>query len=182
MVLGLILLLDCTTSKTWLKNAIHFPFWNRILAQVCFYKSTLFYWVLPTRRLKQLLFGVPTAEILKRTSLDVYFSICKSQDHAINRQWIIQPKLIDYPFDTFLKFRNSPTRSMFIQCFSNGCIFQMCPIYYIFRMCYCQDIFSSFINVTFFAIVQTCTRDTYLRVHVLYAPWFCNVCQRASVH
>ena len=43
-------------------------------------------------------------KICKRTSLDVYFSICKSQDRAINRQWIIQPKLIDCPSDTFFNF------------------------------------------------------------------------------
>ena len=47
-------------------------------------------------------------KIWKRTSLDVYFSIWKSQDRFINHQWIIQPKLIDCPSDTFFQFRNSP--------------------------------------------------------------------------
>ena len=78
-----------------------------------FSTNLLFYPVLPTPRFKQLLFGgtVATVKIQKnwkRTSLDVFFSICKSQDRAITRQRIIQPKLINCPSDTFLKFCNSP--------------------------------------------------------------------------
>ena len=44
----------------------------------------------------------------------------------------------------------------------------MRPIYYVFCMYYCRDVFSSSINVSSFAIVQTCTCDQYLRVHVLH--------------
>ena len=74
--------------------------------------SNLFYRILPTPIFKQLLFVVATAEIpktWKRTSLVVHFLICKTQDCAINHHWIIQPKLIDCPSDTFFKFNNSPS-------------------------------------------------------------------------
>ena len=40
-------------------------------------------------------------KIWKSTSSDVYFLIYQSQDHSINRQWIIQPKFIDCPSNTF---------------------------------------------------------------------------------
>ena len=40
-------------------------------------------------------------QICKRKPLNVYFSICKSQDCATNRQWIIWSKLIDCQSDTF---------------------------------------------------------------------------------
>ena len=42
MVLDLILPLYCMASKTWLKNALHFTFWDGILARVRFYKSSFF--------------------------------------------------------------------------------------------------------------------------------------------
>ena len=66
--------------------------------------------------------------------------------------------------------------------YPTGCIFQMCPIFYVFCMYYCQDIFSSSVNFSFFAIAQICTRDQYLRVHVLHTRWYCNACQPESVH
>ena len=112
MVLGLILLLYSMASKTWLKNALYFTFWDRIFARVRFYLPSFlgvpsFVFILPFRHQDSnsyYLVVIATAKaqkIWKRTSLDVYFSICKSQDRAINGQWIIQPKLIDYLSDTF---------------------------------------------------------------------------------
>ena len=104
MVLGLILQLYPMASKTWLKDALHFTFWDRMFARICFYKSSFFirsfryqdsdsyYLVLATAKV---------SKIWKRTSLDVYFLISKSQDRAINYQWIIQPKLIACPSDAF---------------------------------------------------------------------------------
>ena len=98
-------------SKTWFKDALHFTFWDRIFAGIRFYKffffimsfrhqdSNSYYLVLATAKIPK---------IWKRTPLDVYFSICKSQDCAINCQWIIQPKLIDCPSDTFFLFCNTP--------------------------------------------------------------------------
>ena len=106
MVLGLILLLYRITSKTWPKNAFHFTFWDSILARVCFYKSSFF---IPSSRYQysnSCYLVVATAKISKvwkRTSLDVYFLICKSQNRVINRHWIIQPKLTDCSSDTFFK-------------------------------------------------------------------------------
>ena len=44
--------------NTWLKDALHFTFWDRMFAWVCFYKSSFFYPVFATPGLKQLLFGV----------------------------------------------------------------------------------------------------------------------------
>ena len=76
-------------SKTWLKNAIHFTFWDRLLVRVRFYKSSFF---IPSFRFQDsnsyylVVATAKTLKICKRTSLDVFFSICKSQDHAINHQ------------------------------------------------------------------------------------------------
>ena len=103
MVLGLILQLYLMVSKTWVKDALHFTFLDRIFARVRFYKFSFFippfrhqdsnsyYLVLATAKIPK---------IWKCTTLDVYFSICRSQNRASNRQWIIQPKLIDCPSDT----------------------------------------------------------------------------------
>ena len=106
MVLGLILLLYPMASKTWLKNALHFTLRDRIFARVCFCK----FFFIPSFRLQDsnsYYLVVAAAKIKKnwkRTSLGVYFSICKSQDCTINHQWIIQSKLIDCPSDTFFNF------------------------------------------------------------------------------
>ena len=111
MVLSLILQLYPMASKTWLKDALHFTFWDRIFARVRFYKSSFF---IPSFRHQDsnsyylVLATAKIPKIWKRTSLDVYFSIWKSQDRVINHQWIIQPKLVDCPSDTFFQFRNSP--------------------------------------------------------------------------
>ena len=54
---------------------------------------------------------IATAKIPKihtRTSLDVYCSICKSQDHAINLLWIIQQKLIGCPPTLIFNFVIAP--------------------------------------------------------------------------
>ena len=40
MVLGLILQLYPMASKSWLKDSLHFTFWDRTFAPVCFYKSS----------------------------------------------------------------------------------------------------------------------------------------------
>ena len=107
MVLGLILILYCMASKTWLKNALHFAFWDRIFARVHFNRSSFFILSFRHQDSNSHYLVVATAKIpkiCKRTFLDVYFLICKSQDRAINRQWIIQPKLIDCPSDTFFNF------------------------------------------------------------------------------
>ena len=81
MALGLISLLYYMASKTCLKNTSHFIFSDRIFARVCFYKSCFsfpsfrhqdsnrHYWVVVTAKIPK---------ICKRTSLDVYFLICKS--------------------------------------------------------------------------------------------------------
>ena len=42
IVLSFILLLYCMASKTWLKNALHFTFLDRMFARVRFYKSSFF--------------------------------------------------------------------------------------------------------------------------------------------
>ena len=111
MVLSLILQLYPMASKTWVKDALHFTFWDRIFARVRLYKSSFF---IPSFRHQDsnsyyLVFATAKIpKIWKRTSLDVYFLIWKSQDRVINHQWIIQPKLIDCPSDTFFQFRNSP--------------------------------------------------------------------------
>ena len=58
---------------------------------------------LPTQDLNSYYLVVPIAKmpkIIKRMSSGVCFSICKSQDHAINYQRIIPAKLIDCLFDT----------------------------------------------------------------------------------
>ena len=93
------------------QKCLAFYFWDRIFTRVRLYKSSFFvpsfrhqdsnsYHLLEATR--------KILKIWKRTSLDVYFSICKSQDRAINCRWIIQPKLLDCPSDTFFWFRNSP--------------------------------------------------------------------------
>ena len=113
MVLGLILQRYLMASKTWLKDPLHFTFGDKIFARVRFYKSSF---LIPSFRHQDsnsyslVLAAAKIPKIRKRTSLDVYFSICKSQDRAINCHWIIQPKLIDGLSDTFFKFRNSPCR------------------------------------------------------------------------
>ena len=98
-------------QKAWLKNSLHFILWDRIFARVHFYKSSFF---IPSFRhqdpnshyLVEATAKIP--KFCKRASLNIYFSIFKSQDRAINRQWIIQPKLIDCPSDNFFQFPNSP--------------------------------------------------------------------------
>ena len=100
---GLTLPLYPKASKTWLKNALRFTFRDRIFARVRFFKSSFF--IPPFRRQDSSSYYLVVAtakipKIWKGTSLDVDFLICKSQDYAINRQWIIQPKLIDCPSDT----------------------------------------------------------------------------------
>ena len=110
MVLDLILLLYCMGSKTWIKNILHFTFWDRIFARVCFYKSSFFipsFWHQDSNSYHLAVATAKIRKICKRTSLDVYFSIFKCHDCTINCQWIIQPKLIDCPSNTFFKFCNS---------------------------------------------------------------------------
>ena len=127
VVLGLILLLYPMASKIWLKDALHFTFWDRIFARVRFYKSSFFIPSFQHQDSNSYYLVLATAKIpktWKRTSLDVYFSICKAQYRAINCQWIIQPKLIDCSSDTFLKFRNSHfhLRKRFSSCRLRVCI------------------------------------------------------------
>ena len=89
MVLGLILLLYRRAIKTWLKNNLHFTFWDRIFARVRFYKSSFFIPSFRHQDSNSYYLVVTTAKIpkpWKRTSLDVYFSIWISQDRAINCQ------------------------------------------------------------------------------------------------
>ena len=86
LVLGLISLLYCMASKTWLKYTLHFTFWDRIFARVRFYKSSFsipsfrhqvsssYYLVVATAKI---------SDVCRHTSLDVYFLICKSKDCAI---------------------------------------------------------------------------------------------------
>ena len=103
MVLGLILQLYHVACKTWLKDALHFTFWDKTFARIHFYKSSFF---IPSFRHQDpnsyylVLATVKIRKMWNCTSLDVYFLICKSQNRAINRQWIIQPKLTDCPSDT----------------------------------------------------------------------------------
>ena len=105
MVLGLILLIYCMVSKTWLKNALHFTSWNRIFARVCFYKSSFFIPSFRHQDSNSYYLMIATAKIpkvWKRKSLDVFFLICKSQDHVINRQWLFNWNLlIVYPTPFF---------------------------------------------------------------------------------
>ena len=101
-------------GKTWLKDALHFTFWDRMFARSRFYKSSFFITSFRHQDSNSFYLVLATAKIpkiWKRSSLDVYFSICKSQDSAINRQWIIQPKLIDSPSETFFNFVIAPVLS-----------------------------------------------------------------------
>ena len=68
-----------------------------------------------------------------------------------------------------------------INVYPTGCIFQMYSICYVFRIYCCQDIFSSSVSVSFFAIFQPCARDQYVRAHVLHVRWYCNTCQPEPV-
>ena len=100
MVLGFILQLYPMASKTWLKVALYFTFWDGIFARHRFYKSSFFITSFRHQDSNSYYLVLATAKIpkiWKRTSLDVCFSICKSQDRVINRLWIIQSKLIDCP-------------------------------------------------------------------------------------
>ena len=118
--------------KNWLKDALHFTFWDRIFTRICFYKfsffmpsfrhqdSSSYYLVLATAKI---------AKIWKRTSLDVYFSICKSQDRAINNQWITQPKLIDSPSDTFFYFVIAPNIFIYLIISMNEFLYILHKIY-----------------------------------------------------
>ena len=109
MTLGLNLQLYPMASKTWLKDALYFTFWDRIFTRVRFYKSCFlisYFRHQDSNSYDLVLATAKIPKIWKRTSLNVYFSICKSQDHAINRQWIIQTKPINYPSDTFFQFRD----------------------------------------------------------------------------
>ena len=111
MVSGLILQLHPMASKTWLKDALHFTFWDRMFARVRFCKSSFFIPSFRHQDSNSYCLVLATAKISKTwksTSLDVYFPIYKSQDRAINHQGIIQPKLIDCLSNTFFKFCNSP--------------------------------------------------------------------------
>ena len=111
MVLGLILLLHPTANKTWLKNPLHFAFWDRIFTQVLFYQSSFFipsFWHQDLNSYYLVVATAKTPEIWKRTSMDVYISICNSEGRTINRQRIIQLKPIDCSSAAFFKFRNSP--------------------------------------------------------------------------
>ena len=111
MVFGLILQRYLMAGKSWLKDAFHFTFWDRIFARVRFYKSPFLTPSFQHQDSNSYYLVLATAKISKICicrSLDVYFSICKSQDRAINRQWIIQPKVIDCPSDNLFSFRNSP--------------------------------------------------------------------------
>ena len=104
--LGSYLQLYPMSNKTWLKDALHFTFWDRIFARVRFYKSSFF---IPSFRHQDsssyclVLATAKISTIWKNTPLDVYFLIFKSQDRAINRQCIIQPKRSHCPCDTFFK-------------------------------------------------------------------------------
>ena len=107
IVLGLILLLYPIASKTWLKIVLHCTFWNRISGRVRFYKSSFFMPSFRHQDSNSYYLVVATAKIpklWKQTSLDVYFSRCKSQDRAINCQWIIQPKLIHWNLSIHFNF------------------------------------------------------------------------------
>ena len=121
--MGLIFKLYPMTSKTWLKDALPFTFWDRICARIRFYKFSFFIPSFLHQNSNRYYFVLATAKIpkiWKRTSLDVCFSICKSQDGAIHRQRIIQLKLIDCPSDTFFKFRNSPCTWFSSSSWTNG--------------------------------------------------------------
>ena len=113
MVLGLILLLHPTANKTWLKNPLHFAFWDRIFTQVIFYQSSFF---IPSFRHQDLnsyylvVATSKTPEIWKRTSMDVYISICNSEGRTIHRQWIIQPKPIDCSSAALFSFVIAPAK------------------------------------------------------------------------
>ena len=69
-------------------------------------------------------------KIWKDTSLGIYFWICKSQDHAINCQWVIQPKHIDCLSNTFFfNFVIAPKHNF--RTFNWMCtIWQDCPKYF----------------------------------------------------
>ena len=78
---------DCIASKTWLKNVLYFTFWDRIFTRVFFCKSSFFIPSFWHQDWNNHYLVVATAKIqrnCKRTSLDVYFSMCKSQDCALN--------------------------------------------------------------------------------------------------
>ena len=49
-----ILLLCRMARKTWLKNVLHFTFWDRIFARVCFYKSSSYYLEVATAKIPNL--------------------------------------------------------------------------------------------------------------------------------
>ena len=96
VVFGIILLLYL--MKTLLKNALDFIFWDRTFASGCLLKSSFFIPSFRHQDLSNYYLMVSTAKIPKiwnRTSLDVYFSMHKSQDHAISCQRVIQLKLIN---------------------------------------------------------------------------------------
>ena len=98
VVFGLILLLYPMTDKNSLKKALHFTFWDRTFALGCLWKSSFFIAYFRHQDLSSYYLVVSTAKIpkiWKRTSLDVYFSIRKSEDHAISCQRFIQLKLIN---------------------------------------------------------------------------------------
>ena len=114
MVFRLILLLSPMARKIWIKNNLHFTFWDRISLE---FVSTNppFFPLLSTPRFKQLLFSGSSSKnpkILKCKSFDVYFSICRSQDRAI-----IQPKFIYLLSDILFKFRNSSLLSTCLKTF-----------------------------------------------------------------
>ena len=83
MVLGLILQLYPMANKTWLIDALHFTFWDRIFARIRFYR---FFFFIPSFRCQDpnsYYFVLATAKILKiskRISLDVYF---RYENHKI---------------------------------------------------------------------------------------------------
>ena len=76
IVLGLILVLYLMASKTWLKNAFRFTFWDRSFALVLSNKSSFFIPFFWYQDSNSYYFVVGTAKIpklWKRTSLGVFF-------------------------------------------------------------------------------------------------------------
>ena len=77
--------------------------WSWVL--LCYFIATLLY---HQKWSTNLFFSYYLVVATAKMSLDFYFLICKSQDCAINCQWIIQSKLIDRPSDILFNFGIAP--------------------------------------------------------------------------
>ena len=85
---------------------------EKIFTRACFCKSSFFipsFWHQDPNSYYLVVATVKIPKIWKRTSLGVYFSICKSQDRAINRHWIIQAKISIVHPTHFFNFVIVPT-------------------------------------------------------------------------